>query len=319
MKIHYGILSTAKVVPRFVEGVKQSQNTEVTAIASRELAKAQRMADELGIPKAYGSYEELCEDPDIDIVYIATYNQGHYPAAKLALEHHKHVLLEKPFTLTLKEAKELFALAEQQQCFLMEAQKSVFLPITQQVKDKLETGSIGKLLWVQSVTSYPDIERIQWFPYLEAGGGALHGSGNYPIEYLQILTGEKITQFSGSARFYEGGSDSQCSLALRFGADILADIYITTDLTLPNLLVLYGDKGRIEIPNFWKTNTARIIYADGSTEELTSSFTSEFSFEVEHVNQCLRENKLLSPIMTKEITLTTVGLVEGQYQQWLKQ
>lgn len=318
MKIRYGILSTANVVPRFVAGVKQSKNGEVTAIASRNLTKAQQAAKQLDIPKAYGSYEALCADPEVDVVYIAAYNQGHYPAAKLALNHHKHVLLEKPFTLKLEEAEELFALAAKQQCFLMEAQKAVFLPITQQIKAKLVSGSLGALRWVQSVTSYPNIEGIKWFSSLEAGGGALYGCGNYPIEYLFYLTGQEITQAGGTARFpIVGGSDSQCSLALRFGEDILADIFITTDLDIPSQMTFFCEKGRIEVPNFWKTKTASIIYQDGSKEELSSTFDSEFVFEVEHVNDCLLKQELSSPVMTMGMTLATVDLVEGLYQQWL--
>lgn len=162
MSIRYGIMSTAQVVPRFVQGVQNSQLGEVAAIASRKLSRAQQMAQALSIPKAYGSYEELCLDSNIDIVYVATYNQGHYKAAKMALEHHKHVLLEKPFTLTLAEAEELFQLAAKQQCFLMEAQKSVFLPITQQIKQVIKEGKIGKVYWIQSQTSYPDVDRIAW-------------------------------------------------------------------------------------------------------------------------------------------------------------
>lgn len=130
-KIRYGIMSTAQIVPRFVSGLRESAQAEVRGIASRRLENAQKMSKELAIPVAYGSYEELCKDETIDIIYIPTYNQGHYSAAKLALSQGKPVLLEKPFTLNAAEAEELFAIAQEQGVFLMEAQKSVFLPITQ--------------------------------------------------------------------------------------------------------------------------------------------------------------------------------------------
>ena len=131
MPIRYGIVSTASIVPRFVAGVQASQTGEVVAIASRSLSKAQEVATTLGIPKAYGSYEELYADPTVDVIYVATYNKGHYPVAKAALFAGKHVLVEKPFALTLDEAEELFAIAKEKKRFLMEAQKAVFLPITQ--------------------------------------------------------------------------------------------------------------------------------------------------------------------------------------------
>jgi predicted dehydrogenase len=166
-KIRYGIISTAQIVPRFVAGVAASEAGEVRAIASRTLGKAEKMAAELAIPKAYGSYEAVCQDEEIDIVYVATYNQGHYEAAKLALQHHKHVLVEKPFTLKLTQAQELFDLAAKNRCFLMEAQKAVFLPITQMVKSALQQNKIGKIQWLQSITTLKRRHLSSFFCFLK--------------------------------------------------------------------------------------------------------------------------------------------------------
>lgn len=315
-KVRYGIISTAQVVPRFIAGVKESEAGEVAAIASRDLAKAQQAAEKWQIPKAYGSYEALCQDPEIDCVYIATINQGHYSAARLALEHHKPVLMEKPFTLKLREAEELFALAEIQGCFIMEAQKSVFLPAAQQVKALIETGDLGKLHWIQSVTSYPDTSGISWFDSLEAGGGALFSSGSYPIEYIQYVTGKKILRYSGNASRTGDKSDSQSHLALELENGLLASVYITTDLALESRMVICGEKGRIELPSFWKTKEAAVTYQDGTIEKLSGSFESEFVFEISHVNECIRSGKLISPIMTRELTLSAVSLAEQMYTKW---
>ncbi len=164
-KIRYGIMSTAQIVPRFVAGLRESAQAEVRGIASRRLENAQKMAKELAIPVAYGSYEELCKDETIDIIYIPTYNQGHYSAAKLALSQGKPVLLEKPFTLNTAEAEELFAIAQEQGVFLMEAQKSVFLPITQKVKATIQEGDwerfygFSQLLPIPMWTIFPGFTR----------------------------------------------------------------------------------------------------------------------------------------------------------------
>lgn len=315
-KIRYGILSTAQIVPRFVAGIRESAAGEVAAIASRTLEKAQRMADELAIPTAYGSYEELCQAPDVDIVYVATYNRGHYEAAKLALTHHKHVLLEKPFTLKTSEAAELFAIAEANGLFLMEAQKAVFLPVTADVKQAIQDGKIGDVTWLQSVTAYPSIDHVTWFHSLEAGGGALHGAGSYPLQYMQHILGTAISDYSGSAAIAAGESDTQCNLALKLGSQTLANIFITVLLDLPRKMVVHGTKGSIVIPEFWKAQEAVIHYRDGSQETITGSFDSEFVFEVNHVNECLLNGLTVSPVMTPELTLATVELVETLYRQW---
>ncbi|WP_430607273.1 hypothetical protein IGJ55_000583 [Enterococcus sp. AZ170] len=316
-EIRYGILSTAQIVPRFVEGIKKSKAGKAVAIASRSLDKAEKMAEALAIPKAYGSYEELCQDHEIEIVYVATYNKGHYEAAKMALSHHKHVLVEKPFTLSIVQAEELFALAEQNGCFLMEAQKSVFLPISLQVKKNIKDNKIGAIRWLQSVTTYPNVEHISWFHSLDAGGGALHGSGSYPIQYMQFLLDQSIEEYNGSVTRKKGLTDDQVNVGLRFQNQVLASIFISVKIDIPSVMTIYGEKGRIEIPYFWKGQHATIYYEDGSQEKLVGEFDSEFVFEVEHVNECLQKQLLESPVMTKKMTLDTVRLVDQLYTTWL--
>lgn len=314
--IRYGILSTAQVVPRFVAGVKESQEGIVTAIASRGIEKAQKMAQELAIPKDYGSYEELCQSSDVDIVYIAVYNKGHYDAAKLALLNNKHVLLEKPFTMTLAQAEELFELAAERNLFLMEAQKALFLPITKQIQQIIQAGKIGRLRWLDSVTAYPNIDHISWFRDLSAGGGVLRGAGTYPLEYMQHLLNTAPEDFKGTLIFPAGQSDMQAQVTLNFPKGILGTIFLTVDLDLPKRLIIYGEKGKIVIPDFWKTNSAEVHYQDGQKERLHSDQKSEFVFEIDHVNDCLNKKLLLSPIVTKELTLKTVAMTEAIYQSY---
>lgn len=318
-KIRYGILSTAQIVPRFVDGIKKSSTGEVVAIASRTLDKATKMAEELAIPKSYGTYEELCQDDEIDIIYVATYNKGHYEAAKMALEQKKHVLVEKPFTLKITQAEELFELAEKNACFLMEAQKSVFLPISIQVKKAIQQNKIGNVHWLESITTYPNVDHISWFHSVEAGGGALHGSGSYPLQYMQFILDQSIAEYHGSATRKKGATDDQVNLSLKFGNQTLGSIFISVKVDIPSKLTIYGEKGRIEVPNFWKTKQATIYYDKGEQETLLGEFNSEFVFEVEHVNECLQNRLLESPIMTKKMTVETVKLVEGFYSEWLKE
>lgn len=313
--IRYGIISTAQVVPRFVAGVKESQSGEVVALASRNLAKAQQVATELDIPKAYGSYEELYADSTIDIVYIATYNQGHYAAAKQALSAGKSVLLEKPFTLAAAEAEELFALAKAKGLFLMEAQKALFLPATTAVRQGIAAGVIGEVKRIESVTSYPHIDHISWFHDLAAGGGVLRSSGSYPLQYMQQITGEKITSITGTSIMPAGESDLQTTLALQLGEGILASVFLTVELDLPSQMTIYGTKGKIVIPHFWKAD--RVSFEPtGEVNQRFFPFDSEFVYEVEHVNDCLKKGRSQSPVMTPELTIETVKQVEGLYQSW---
>ncbi|WP_259752243.1 Gfo/Idh/MocA family protein [Lactococcus lactis] len=137
-----GIMGAAKIVPRFVAGVKESGQAEVIGIAARNKEKAQKAALELGIPEVYDDYTSLVNAAKIDLIYIPLINKQHYPQAKMALGAGKNVLLEKPFTLTLEESQELFKIANEKNLFLMEAQKSVFLPVMSQIKKWLDTNDV---------------------------------------------------------------------------------------------------------------------------------------------------------------------------------
>ncbi|MDR0922171.1 MAG: Gfo/Idh/MocA family oxidoreductase [Lactobacillales bacterium] len=317
-KVRYGIISTAQVVPRFIEAVRLSEDGEVVAVASRGLEKASQFADKWEIPTAYGSYEELYADEAVDVVYIATYNKGHFPAAKAALLAGKNVLLEKPFTLQLDEAQELFAIAEEKNLFLMEAQKSLFLPVTKQARSIIQSGKLGKIVWAQSVTAYPSIDHVPWFRELSAGGGTLHFSGSYPIEYLSYVLDKKIIEVEGVADFSGTETDTQSNLSLKFESGVLANIFITTQTWIDRGMKIIGTKGIIEIPDFWRTDHASVSYSDGTSEELTGSFKNEFVFEVNHVNRLIIQEKKSSPVMTKEMTLETVRITENMYKQWTK-
>ena len=128
--IKTGILSTASIVPRVIEGIRSCEDFEICALASRDKEKADVYCSEYGILKSYGSYDELIEDEDIDFVYIPLINSLHYEYARKAIENNKHVLLEKPFTLKAFQARELFTLAREHNVFLMESMKTLFMEST---------------------------------------------------------------------------------------------------------------------------------------------------------------------------------------------
>lgn len=127
-KLRIGILGAASIVPRFVEGVEASDVAEVVAIAARKRQKADQMAEKIGVKEVYEDYQSLCHQADVDLVYIPIYNRGHFDAAKLALETNHHVLLEKPFTLTLMEADYFLILYKLNRNLLCKLKRRFFCP-----------------------------------------------------------------------------------------------------------------------------------------------------------------------------------------------
>lgn len=161
-KLRFGILSTSSIAPRFIKGIQATAGCEATALASRNQEKARGKAALWDVPKAYGSYEELLDSGEIDVAYVAMINSKHYYYAKMALEQGKHVICEKPFTLNAKESKELFALAREKGLFIMEAQKVLFLPVVQELKELIQSGSLGSIKMADFSSSF-DAGYNSWF------------------------------------------------------------------------------------------------------------------------------------------------------------
>lgn len=315
--IKYGILSTASIVERFVRGIRESRDGEVVAIASRSLDKAMIYAGKLNIKKYYGSYEELYQDDNIDIIYIPTVNGLHYRDCQNALMHKKHVIVEKPFVLKPEEAAELFSLAKKNNCFLMEGQKAVFLPTTKKVKEILESDMIGPLKYIELKAGFPGrFTYDHWMYNLDMGGGALYGSATYTIEYLQYLLDNPHMSIDGTCIPCPTHADEICNFQLKLNNQILVSSTIAMNVALKNEAVFYGEKGYIVVPYYWKANQLDVYLNNGEILHYNFPYNSEFVYEIEHINKCIQHNELQSPVMDQDKTIQTVKLVEELYHKW---
>lgn len=316
-KVRYGIVSTATIIPRFVKGIRESECGEVVAIAGRDLKKAREMAEELNIEKYYDSYEKIYTDKDVDIVYIATYNGGHFKCVEQALQHGKNVLCEKPLCLTYREAEHLFNLAKEKNVFFMEAQKSVFLPVAQKVKEVVKSGELGEIKWVNIISCHTGAKRGEWFKSLDNGGGILHGAGTYPLEYLLVTFDEELKNYFGNISIKLPVSDNACTMNLRIGENTLVSILWTIDLELESKIEIYGTKGRIIIPNYWKTNRAT-YFINNEKKQIELPMKSEFVYEINHVNSCILEGRKVSSIMSPFVTLSAIKIIDDTYKKELE-
>ena len=315
--LNYGILSTASITARYIAGVRESEEGYVYGIASRTLEAAKKYAQEHDIEHYYGSYKECIDDENIDIIYIPSMNAIHYEWAKYALQCHKHVVVEKPFVIRPEEAIELFELAKENNCFLMEAQKSVFLPTTLKLKELLEEKAIGDLKYIELTAGFPGrFPDNHWMTDLSQGGGALYGSCTYTVEFLSFLFNEPTFEYS--ANFIKGKktADDVVNFKLLFN-DIIVSSTISMCCTLRNEAVFYGTKGYIIVPNYWKSKGLDVIYPDHK-EHYDFPYTSEFVYENNHIQECIKKGLVESPVMNKEKTIYTVQLVENMYKSYKK-
>lgn len=266
-KLRWGVLSTAAIgLKKVIPGMQRGQFTTVTAIASRDLAKARAAAGALGIARAYGSYEELLADPEIDVIYNPLPNQLHVPLTIQAAEAGKHVLCEKPLSLTPGEARSLLALRERTGVVIGEAFMIRSHPQWLRAKQLIDEGRIGLLRAVNAAFSYYNADPANIRNRPETGGGALYDIGCYCIQSARWAFGEEPTRVCGLIdRDPQLGTDRLTSAVLDFPSGH-AIFTCSTQLVPYQRVNFYGTKGRIEIEipfNAPPDRPTRIFVDDG--------------------------------------------------------
>ena len=310
MELRYGILSTSSIAPRFIAAVRACGKGEIVALSSRSLEKAREKAALWEIPTAYGSHEKLLQDENVNIVYISNVNAQHYSWAKKALLSGKHVICEKPCTTCVAQTVELYALAKEKGLFFMEAQKMLFLPAVLEAKRRLP--DLGKVTMIELSHSFPGSYN-GWMFDKEAGGGPLLSSGIYATELICWLFGP-ITQISGIANM-EKGVEWQYILTGKTQTGVLFSAKNSTRAVLDNTCRIFGEKGYIELPNYWKAQRV-IFHIDGKEEMLEFPCQYELIYEVEHIADCLEKGLINSPVITKELSLSGIEAIEKVKQGW---
>ncbi|MEB3161134.1 MAG: Gfo/Idh/MocA family oxidoreductase [Synechocystis sp.] len=246
--INWGIIGTGKIAHDFAQGLRYVKRATLTAIASRQQEKAQHFATKFKIEKAYGSYEQLVNDPTIDIVYIATPHHRHKDDCCLALNAGKPVLCEKPFAMNALEAQTIVNLAREKQLFCMEAMWMRFLPLIQEIKTLIDQGMIGSVKYLKADFGYP-VSNLSPNRFFDPnGGGALLDRGVYLISLALYLFGEPES-IRSHAVIGKTGIDEQSSISLCYADGTQAILFSTLNTFADNEATFYGTKGRIKIGN----------------------------------------------------------------------
>lgn len=307
MELRYGILSTSSIAPRFIAAVRQANAGEVIALSSRSLTKAQQKADLWQISTAYGSHEELLQDERINIVYISCVNAAHYRWAKAALEHGKHVVCEKPCTTTAAQTQELFALAREKRLFLMEAEKMLFLPALESLRNHIAAGDLGEITMVQLSHSFPATYNDWMFD--PASGGPLYSSGIYAVQLMQWLFGP-LNPIKGIGNFLENGVAWQYILSGSTQSGVLFSAKNSTRGILDNTAKIFGTKGWAELSEYWKSRKL-ILHLSGQESQLEEyPCTHELTYEAKHIQSCLVQGLLTSPVVTENISVSGIAALE---------
>ena len=313
-QLRYGILSTSSIAPRFIAAVRTAGAGEIVAVSSRTLQKAKAKAEEWEIPKAYGSHRALLEDPNVNIVYISSVNAEHYPLAKEALQMGKHVVCEKPCTTCAAHTRELFALAREKKRFFMEAEKMLFLPAIVEMRRKVLDRELGKIHMVELNHSF-SAGYNSWLFDRSLGGGPLLSSGIYAVQLLQWIFGN-IKQIRGFKSALEDGTEWQYILTGEMECGVLFSIKNSTQAVLDNVARFSGTRGYVEIPQYWKARKAVFYKLGQEPEKVEYPCDHELIYEVNHIAKCIREGKLTSPVVTEELSVAGIEILEQIKSQW---
>lgn len=313
----------AGIIARKMAGaLNASERAELRAIGSKSPERAQRFAAEMNVPRA-GTYEELLSDPEIDIIYVATTHNFHYENALLAMEHGKHVLIEKPLTVNAAEAQELIDTARAKGLFLMEALWTRFLPSWVRMRELIREGAIGEVRMIDVTFGKfapPQFQTRLNDPAL--AGGATLDLGVYPLSFCCYLTGETPTDSTSTARLNSAGVDELAMYELSFPSGASAQIATSFNLRMSNRATVYGTRGYIDFPGFAGGDAFTVAIHNGDNdalEERRINLDQEengFVYQVAEVTSCLDRGLRESPIMPVDESRAIIALMDGMRAQW---
>jgi predicted dehydrogenase len=286
--VKWGIISTADINRKVIPGAHASPKVDLVGVASRDQARAEEYAKKWDIPRAYGSYEALLADPEIEAVYISLPNNMHCEWSIKSVEAGKHVLCEKPMTRKTSEVEEAFDAAEKAGRLLSEAFMYRHNPQAKRVTQLVNEGAIGELRVVRSVFSYSlyDAENIRLRTEVE--GGALMDVGCYTVSGSRLVAGEP-ERVSGEAWYGPSGTDWVFSGTLRFPNNVIGLFHCGTALPEQDELEVIGSEGSLFLDDPWHCNVPVIELrrADG-VERIEIEKEDSYRLELENVSDAIR-------------------------------
>jgi len=285
--VRLGIVSTAHINRLVIPGAQASDKVELVAVASRDQARAEEYARQWGIERAYGSYDLLLEDPEIDAVYISLPNTLHCKWSIRAVEAGKHVLCEKPLSRHLEDVDQAFDAAERNDRLLTEAFMYRHNPQTKRLEELVRDGAIGELRVVRSAFSYSlyDADNIRLRPDVE--GGSLMDVGCYCVSGSRLLGGEVESVF-GQAYVGASGTDWVFAGAMRFPGDVLAQFDCGTCLPERDELEAIGTEGALFLDDPWHCRNPVIeLHRDDGVEHITLDPVDSYRLELENLSDAI--------------------------------
>lgn len=310
--IKFGIVGPGNIARKFADACKESKTAKLIAVASTNPERAKQFAKKYDIPKVYGNYEDLLNDPEVDAVYISVINSKHLELIERCARAGKAVLCEKPCVMTATDAEKMIQIANETNVLIMEGMWTNFLPATIQVKEWIDQGVVGKVRLMESSFSFlTSRDDCQALFDKELGGGALYDVGIYCLAYAIYMFGTPVSQKS-TLQIGETGVDEFGVTQLQFSNGVIADCRYGIRLNLDGQASIYGEDGYIVVNEFWKsTQCKRYNNADELVETKNFEACNGFLYELNHFAKLYKNKKTESPVNPLEQSLLYTKLFDA--------
>jgi D-xylose 1-dehydrogenase (NADP+, D-xylono-1,5-lactone-forming) len=310
--VRWGFLSTANINDKLLPGAQASPDVDVVAVASRDQGRAEAYGRERGIERAYGTYEELLADPEIEAIYISLPNSMHVDWSIRALEAGKHVLCEKPLSRHPEDVERAFDAADKAGRILMEAFMYRHNPQTQRLRELVEDGAIGRLRLVRAAFSFAldDATNVRLSAELEGGG--LMDVGCYCVSGSRLLGGEPEEVF-GRQVLSPSGVDELFTGILRFPGDVIAEIDCGLVLPIRDELEAIGEEGYVFLDDPWHCRKPVLeLRREEGTERIELEPTDSYRLQLENMSAAIRGQA--EPLLGREDALGQARAIDALYR-----
>ncbi|QLE02676.1 Gfo/Idh/MocA family oxidoreductase [Galbibacter sp. BG1] len=316
-KVKWGILAPGHIAKKFANDLLTVESAELHAVASRTLEKAMDFKDAYHGKVAYGDYEELMKDPNVDAIYIANPHAFHKEYTIACLQHKKPVLCEKPLALNSSDVEEMLQTAKKKDVLLMEALWTYFLPHYTYVLGFLKEGSFGKVLSLEADFGFqPEYDENSRLFNKKLGGGSLLDIGIYPIFAALTILG-KPKSIDAEGTFFKTGADSSCDMLFEYPNNVKAKLRSTLLEKTPTEAFIECEHGTIKLHTQFHKPT-KVTFIDSKGNEMVKDFTTTtngYNFEASHFSELVRQNKKESPVMTHDFSRLLINTMDEVKKQ----
>ncbi|WP_310379111.1 Gfo/Idh/MocA family oxidoreductase [Flavobacterium sp.] len=309
-KIRWGIIGLGNIAHQFAQDLALVEDAVLTAVASRNLEKAEIFSNSNNCTKFYGSYDAIFKDDSVDIIYIATPHDSHAELTIKALQNNKHVLCEKPLALNYKDALQMIEASKQNNKFFMEAFWTRFNPSLQEALHKIKNGEIGEVKYINADFAFA-LENLEGnrMTDLKLGGGTLMDIGVYPLFLVYLILGIPI-EVAAKANFHNSGADLQTAIILQY--DNAQALLHSSFMSSSNMrATISGTKGRINLNSKWfKAQSYTLVVNDKKSKHKLPTKGKGYTYEIDECHKCINEGKVESSLWSHQNSLDLIKIVD---------